>query len=449
MEGRKFDRKVYQDILQWKNEYAQKYVLFLKGARRVGKTTLAEKLGKEQYSSYITISFDKAPDEIKNLFVNSLEDLDNLFSALQLFYKKKLYVQDSLIIFDEIQLFPLARQALKTLLEDGRYNYLETGSLAGIEKKSKDILIPSEEHIINVYPMDYEEFLWANNQSEIISIMKDHLASLKPMGTYHRIIMKSFREYMLVGGMPQAVVEYVKTRDFGKVDFIKQKIISLYESDIEEQNEENSDYVRNFLLRVPSELSKHDKRYVITHINENARIRDYKGPIDWLNKAMIINISNSLSNLSAAFNLDVIDSSFKCYMMDTGLLVSLAYKDRPFLDNELYKAILLDKLRVNEGMIVENIVAQCLKANKRELYFYKKVDKESKKTVAEVDFLIRIQNKVCPIEVKSGTKESIKSLKKLKESYSKIIGSCYVLHDGEIIRKDDIVYLPYYLAAII
>ena len=444
-----FERKVYQEMLKWKREYAPHYALFLKGARRVGKTTLAEKLGREEYRSYILIRFDQTDTEIEDLFVNSLRDLDTLFTALQFVYGTRLYPRESLIILDEIQLFPPARQALKTLLEDGRYDYLETGSLASITKKSKQVLIPSEEYPIEVLPMDYEEFLWAQGDSFTMDVLKDHLYSKKPMGNLHRSAMKSFREYMLIGGMPQVVTAYVETKDFERVDFAKQQILNLYRNDMTEQDEENSDYVTNFFDRIPSELSKHDKRYVLSHVNPSARIRNYRNPIRWLEEAMIINIANNVDDPSAAFNLSISDPSFKCYLMDTGLLVTLAYKDRPYLDNEIYKSIFLDKLHVNEGMILENMVAQCLRASGHRAYFYKVTDKRSKRTAMEIDFLIRQGSKVIPIEVKSGDKSSLSSIKKLRDTYQSRIGKGIVLHHGEIHEDDSLLYLPYYLSPLL
>lgn len=440
-----FKRKVYDKMLKWKNEYAPNYALFLKGARRVGKSTLALKLGKEEYKSFIEIRFDKAPNEIKELFVNSLEDLDYLFNKLQIFYKTRLYVRESLIILDEIQLFPEARQALKTLLEDKRYDFVETGSLASITKKSKDILIPSEEYTIEVLPMDFEEFMWAMNDDITIDVIKEHYTRLKPLGKINKDIMKSFREYLLVGGMPQAVVEYATSKDFGKVDFVKQNILNLYENDIETQDEENPTYVKNIFLHIPSELSKHDKQFVLSHI-DGARRREYKGPVRWLNEAMIVNIAENVSDPSVAFNLSTTDPSFKCYMGDTGLLVSLAYKNKDYLENELYEAILFDKLHINEGMIIENVVSQLLKANGHNIYYYKKTDKELKTTVMEIDFLIRHNNKVCPVEVKSTNNYTISSLTKFKNTFNKKIGTLYVLHNEDIKVEDNITYLPYYMA---
>lgn len=444
-----YTRKIFDEMLRWKREYAPHYALFLKGARRVGKTTLAEKLGQEVYKSYILVRFDQANDEIRDLLVNGLRDLDTLFAALQLIYGKKLYRRESLIIFDEIQLFPLARQALKTLLEDGRYDYLETGSLAGITKKSKPILIPSEEYSLDVLPMDFEEFLWAKGDEMTMPVIREHFVSKKPMGALHQTIMKAFREYMLIGGMPQAVKAFLESKSFEKADFVKKSIINLYKNDMEDQEEENSDYVTNFFDRIPSELSKHDKRFVIGHINPSARIREYKGAIRWLNEAMLINIANNVDDPSPALNLNISDSAFKCYLSDTGLLVSLAFHDRAYLDNELYKNILLDKLQVNEGMLVENVVAQCLRANGKNAYFYTERNPKTRKTVLEIDFLIRKDKKIIPIEVKSADSTNIKSLKKLKEKYGKRIGDGIVLHHGEIKQQENMTFYPYYMASIL
>ena len=444
-----FERKVYQEMLRWKEEYAPEHALFLKGARRVGKTTLAEKLGKEEYRSYLLVRFDQAGDDVRSLFTDSLRDLDTLFATLQFVYGKRLYPRESLIILDEIQLFPPARQALKTLLEDGRYDYLETGSLATIEKRSKEILIPSEEYPVDVLPMDFEEYLWATGNDLVIPTLRERFDSLKPMGAMHQGAMKAFREYMLVGGMPRAVRAFAETRDFGRADFAKQRIISLYRSDMADQEEENPEYVTNFFDRIPSELSKHDKRYVLSHVDPHARIRDYRGPIRWLDEAMVINLANNVDDPSAALNLGVIDPSFKCYLMDTGLLVSLAYSDRPYLDNELYRAVLLDKLQVNEGMIVENVVAQCLRASGHRAYFYRETNEATRKTTMEIDFLVRQGNKVCPVEVKSGGSRSAKSILRFKEKFGRKVGMGYVLHAGEIRQEQGLTYLPYYMAPLL
>ena len=444
-----FKRKIYEKMIEWKQKRTPDYALFLKGPRRVGKSTLASKLGREQYKSFIEIRFDKAPEEIKNLFVNSLEDLDDMFEKIQIHYKTKLYRRESLIILDEIQLFPEARQALKTLLEDKRYDYIETGSLASIKRNSKKILKPSEEYTLNVYPLDFEEFLTAIGDEITFNVLKSHFESLKPLGAAHSQIKKLFRTYMLVGGMPQSVLAYIKTKDFGDVDFAKQQILDLYEGDMNDQEEENPDTLKNIFWHIPSELSKHDKKFMLSHIDPNARIRDYKGAIGWLNDAMILNMSENVSEISTAFNLSTIDPYFKCYLMDTGLLISLAFKNKDYLENELYEAILFDKLHVNEGMIVENAIAQAIRTKGERIYYFKKIDNESKKTIAELDFLVRRGNKINIIEAKSSKSNSIKSIDYVKTTYPKRIGKCYILHDGDIKIEKELIYLPYYFASLI
>ena len=444
-----YERKIYQSMLEWKEKYAPNYALFLKGARRVGKTTLAKKLGQEAYRSYILIRFDQAEEAIKDLFKNGLRDLDHLFTTLQFYYKTPLYERESLIILDAIQHFPLARQAIKTLLEDGRYDYLETGSLASITKRSKDILIPSEEYTLEVLPMDFEEFLWAQGDHFTINIIREHYEKVKPLKTYHRPIMKSFREFMMVGGMPQAVKAFVETKDFGQVDFAKQQIIRLCSNDIQDQHEENSEYITRFFTHIPSELSKRHKHYILNHIHKNARYREYQGSIRWLNEAMIINIANNIDDLNVGFNLSPRHPTFKCYMMDTGLLISLAFKDRPYLDNDLYKAILLDRLHINEGMLIENLVAQCLRANGHQSYFYIERHRDTRKVAIEIDFLIRQGKKLIPIEVKSSSSASLISLTRCKEKFGNRIGDGIVLHHGEVKREGNFVYLPYYMATVL
>ena len=439
-------------MLEWKEKYAPEYALFLKGARRVGKTTIAEELGRKEYKSYITVSFQSANQTVKDLFVDSLLDLDYLFNVLQMQYKKKLYPRNSLIILDEIQLYPLARQALKTLLEDGRYDYIETGSLAGITKKSKktEILIPSEEYPLEMFPLDFEEYLWAMGDEFSADIMRKHFESQKPFADLHRELFKKFREYMCIGGMPQAVVAYIRTRDFERVDFAKREILHLYKNDIKEQDEVNSIYVGNILENIPSELSKHDSAssintFKLSHIDKNARIRDYQGAINWLTEAMIINIARNITNPSPALTLTMDDDRFKCYLMDTGLLINLSFGDGSYMDNDFYRAILTDKLHINEGMFVENVVAQCLRTNGHKIIFYVEYDKLGKMEM-EVDFLIRSERKIVPIEAKSGKSYTTKSLKKFKEKYNIKVGKQYVLHEGDIRIEGDICYMPYYLA---
>lgn len=452
MAERQLKRKIYDELLKWKNEYAPEYALFIKGARRVGKTTMAEELGRKEYKSFVTVNFQSANDTIRDLFVNSLLDLDYLYNVIQMQYGVKLFERESLIILDEIQLFPLARQALKTLLEDGRYDFVETGSLAGIKKKTEkaEILIPSEEYAIEMFPLDFEEFLWAMGDEMTIPFVKSNYDKLKPLGNVHKSIMRKFREYMCVGGMPQAVVKYADTKDFEKVDFVKKEILELYRNDIKNQEEENSTYIGNILDNIPSELSKHERSsaFKLSHIDKNARYREYSKPLTWLTEAMIVNVARNVTDPSPALTLNMDDERFKCYLLDTGLLLNLSFSDGSYMDNEFYRAILTDKLHINEGMFVENVVSQCLRSNGHRILFYIEYNKAGK-PVMEIDFLIRKDRKVIPIEAKSGKTFAIKSLQNFKTKFTNRVGMQYVLYDGDIKRDGEILYLPYYVASIL
>lgn len=449
-------RKIYSKLLEWKKEYTPDYALFLKGARRVGKTTIAEEFGRNEYKSFITINFQRADDSIRDLFVNGLLDLDHFFNVIQFQYQTRLHPRESLIILDEIQLFPKARQALKTLLEDKRYDYIETGSLAGITKKSKkaEILIPSEEHDVEMYPLDFEEFLWATGDEFAVDIIREHYAKEKPFGaSLNKEILRRFREYMCVGGMPQAVIAFAQTKDYEKADRAKREILSLYWKDIKEQEEENSEYVGNILDNIPSELSRHGgvskiNEFHLSHIEPNARLREYKGPLRWLDEAMIINLARDTTDPSPALTLSLDGSRFKCYLMDTGLLINLGFGDKDYLENDFYRAILTDRLHVNEGMFIENIIAQCLRANGHKIVFYEERDKKGN-VAMEIDFIIRKDRKIIPIEAKSGKDYTIKSLEKFKKKFSNRVGLQYVLHEGDIKREGEILYLPYYVASIL
>lgn len=371
------------------------------------------------------------------------------FAQLQFEYKTQLYRRKSLIILDEIQFFPQARQALKTLLEDGRYDYLGTGSLAGMTKRSKDILIPSEEYTLEVHPLDFEEFLWARADTFTMPLMREHFDSKKPMGALYKSVMCSFREYMLVGGMPQAVQAFLNGKDYGASDSVKQQILLSWQEVMREQKKVNCDYLQAFFAHIPSELMRRNKRYVISHATSNARWREYEKPVHWLDASMLTNRVCALENIEGASDFGEIDPAFKCYLSDTGLLVSLAFSDRPYLENELYRAVLRDQLQVNEGMLVENVVAQCLKANGHRAYFCAERNPETRKTTMEIDFLIRQGKKIVPIKVKSSGSSSIKSLVRFKEKFGKRIGEAIVLHHGEIKRQDDVWYLPYYMATLL
>ncbi len=429
-------------MLQWKENLAPDCALFLEGGSGVGKTTLAEKLGKEAYQSYLVIHFDQVSPEVKTLFEESPLDLDRLFNALQVIFKTRLYPRQSLIILDEIQCFPPARQALKTLLEDGRYDYLETCSFASIA-------IASKEHRLGVSPMDFEEFMWAQGDDLTVPAIRDHYEKLKPAKALHKGFMKSFREYMLVGGMPQAVRAFVETKDYGKVDRVKQKLLTRYIEEMSPKRAKGADPVSRFFDHIPSELAKKDKRYVLSHLGKSARLREYQKAIEWVSNTGLVQLNHSVKDPTETVAFTVNPSNFKAYLMDTGLLISLAVKGRPYLENSLYEAILCDRLHVNEGMILENIVAQSLSAKGHRPHFYIERDPKTRKTKMEIDFLIRDGEKGVGLVIKGSSSARIKSLQRLKEKFGKRIGDGIVFHHGEVKREGNIVYLPYYMVTVI
>ena len=444
-----FERKIFQEMLKWKEQHAPHYALFLKGARRVGKTTLAEKLGREAYESYILIRFDQADQVVKDLFVTGLRDLDVFFS-----HSFSSSTSPSCIVESRSSSWTKFNSFLKLGKPSKRfwktvYDYLETGSLAGMTKRSKDILIPSEEYTLEVHPLDFEEFLWARADTFTMPFIREHFDSKKPMGALHQGMMRSFRGYMLVGGMPQVVQAFINGKDYGAADSEKQRILLFWQDGMREQSKENCDYLQAFFAHIPSELIRRNKRYVISHATPNARWREYEKPIHWLEASMMIDRVCALENIDGTDDFAVADPVFRCYLSDTGLLVSLAFSDRPYLENELYRAVLRDQQQVNEGMLVENVVAQCLKANGHRAYFYAERNPETRKTMMEIDFLIRQGKKIVPIEVKSSGSSNIKSLLRFKEKFGKRIGEAIVLHHGEIKRQDDVWSLPYYMATLL
>lgn len=382
-------RKIYDTIIQWKTTSSSTTALLIDGTRRVGKSYIAEEFARENYKSYILIDFDRAGKEVTYLFVNYLDDLDNLFMYLSAYYNTKLYQHDSLIIFDEVQLFPKARAAIKYLVADGRYDYLETGSLMPIKKNVKDIVIPSEERHINMYPMDFEEFLWAMGNETLVPIMRDSFEKKKPMGqALHRKAMDYFRQYMIVGGMPQAVALYAETRDFETVDRVKCDILTLYQQYIMKHSEGNELEVEAVFDEIPAQLSKHEKRFRLSDIKSGARFRDYKQPFYWLFDAMIVNTCYNSTEPNIGLKLNKGRKTLKCYMADTGLLISHAFDENGIVSEEIYKKLLFDKLSVNNGMIMENMVVQMLTAAGHRLYFFSKSSRENADERMEIDFLI-------------------------------------------------------------
>ena len=448
-------RKIYTELLKWKEEEAGRTALLIDGARRVGKSYIVENFAKQEYKSYIIIDFNRVNQEVTELFENYLNDLDLFFMYLSNYYNVKLYERDTLIIFDEVQLFPRARAAIKYLVADGRYDYIETGSLMSIKKNVKDIVIPSEERHLRMYPLDFEEFLWALDNESLMDFIKVFFEKKKPLGAaLHRKAMDYFRQYMIVGGMPQAVERYVETKDFERVDRVKRDILELYRADIVKHAQGYEMKVEQIFDDIPAQLQKHDKKFKLSSLKKEARFRDYEDAIFWLSDAMIVNVcyNSTAPNIGLKLNMDRV--TMKCYMADTGLLISHAYDENGIVSEEIYKKLLFDKLEVNKGMIMENIVAQMLVASGHKLYFYNNPSRDDASLRMEIDFLIaksKITSKhnISPIEVKSGGKYTLTSLKKCREKYTEQLDTLYVLHKNDLKVEEGIVYLPLYMTPLL
>mgnify|MGYP000727899939 FL=1 len=448
-------RKIYTELLKWKEEEAGRTALLIDGARRVGKSYIVENFAKQEYKSYIIIDFNRVNQEVTELFENYLNDLDLFFMYLSNYYNVKLYERDTLIIFDEVQLFPRARAAIKYLVADGRYDYIETGSLMSIKKNVKDIVIPSEERHLRMYPLDFEEFLWALDNESLMDFIKVFFEKKKPLGAaLHRKAMDYFRQYMIVGGMPQAVERYVETKDFERVDRVKRDILELYRADIVKHAQGYEMKVEQIFDDIPAQLQKHDKKFKLSSLKKEARFRDYEDAIFWLSDAMIVNVcyNSTAPNIGLKLNMDRV--TMKCYMADTGLLISHAFDENGIVSEEIYKKLLFDKLEVNKGMIMENIVAQMLVASGHKLYFYNNPSRDDASLRMEIDFLIaksKITSKhnISPIEVKSGGKYTLTSLKKCREKYAEQLDTLYVLHKNDLKVEEGIVYLPLYMTPLL
>ena len=448
-------RKIYEKLLDWKRKEAGRTALLIDGARRVGKSYIAQVFAEAEYKSHILIDFNRAPKEVVDLFDNYLNDLDTLFMYLSNFYGTKLYERETLIILDEVQLCPRARSAIKYLVADGRYDYLETGSLMTIKKNVKDILIPSEEEHIKMYPLDFEEFLWALDNDMLMPFIRNCYEKKQPMGqALHRKAMDYFRQYMIVGGMPQAVERYVQTRDFDSVDRVKRSILELYRADIVKHAERYEMKVEQIFDDIPAQLQKHDKKFKLSSLKKEARFRDYEDAMFWLSDAMIMNVCYNSTAPSIGLKLNMDRMTLKCYMADTGLLISHAFDENGIVSEEIYKKLLFDKLEVNKGMIVENIVAQMLVASGHKLYFYANASRDDVTERMEIDFLIaksKISNRhnISPIEVKSSKNYTLRSLQKFKSKFDEQTHIPYVIHPGDYKEENGIVYLPLYMTPLL
>ncbi|MBQ0052432.1 MAG: ATP-binding protein [Treponema sp.] len=443
-------RNIYQKLLDWKNECNGSKALMIEGARRIGKSTIAEKFAKENYQSYILIDFNNASKKVKDNFEN-LINLDLFYQTLSLEYNKKLYPRHSLIIFDEIQKFPRAREAIKYLVQDGRYDFIETGSLISIKENVKDITVPSEERKIKMYPVTFEEFLCAKGEEILLEYIENCWKNKTPLDQKsHAKAMHVFREYMLVGGMPKSIVAYLENSlDFEKSDIEKRDILNLYRDDIKKAARRYNSKVSALFENIPAYLSTHEKKVVLSKIDEGAVFDRYDEPLFWLDDSMICNLCYKCNDPCVGFALNKNDSAVKCYMGDTGLLVSLAFSENEIAGEQLYKSIMDGKLSLNEGMIYENAISQMISASGHKLYFYTHYSEEKRRNDIEIDFLLsnesKLNFKVFPLEVKSSKNYTTSSLKSFKEKFGKKIDTSFIIHPKNLSIEENVVKIPPYM----
>lgn len=438
-----FKRKLYTEMLQWKQDSNGASALLIKGARRVGKSTLAKEFAKHEYDSFIAIDFAKCSKEVRDLF-DDISDLDYIFMRLQMMYKVTLKPRASVIIFDEVQKCPNARQAIKYLVEDGRYDYIETGSLLSIKQNVKDIIIPSEEDELTLNPLDYEEFKWALGDEVSIPMLRQFFEKRKSMGDEaNRNLMRDLRLHMLVGGMPQAVKTYLETKNMGRVDQAKRRIIRLYEKDF--MKIDPSGMASKLFMAIPSELTRNASRYTVNAPTDGDGRHDRLMEVIFdMQDSMVVNMAYHANDPNVGMALHRSSDRFKMYLCDTGLFVTLAFWDKKFTENIIYEKLLSDKLSADLGYVYENIVAQMLKANGHELYYYT-WPSETSNHLYEVDFLLSNGTKIDPIEVKSSGYKTHKSLDLFCDKFSSRVNKRYLIYTKDLRKEENIIYLPAYM----
>lgn len=447
-------RKIYNELLEWKNKRNGTTAVIIEGARRIGKSYIVEEFARNEYDSYLLIDFNKADKVVWEWFDNYLEDLDTLLMNLQIHYNVRLTPRKSVIIFDEVQLCPRARSAIKYLVADGRYDYIETGSLISIKKNVKDILIPSEEQSLPMYPMDFEEFLWALDDELMMPFITQCFQKRKPLGGLHRKALDYFRTYMIVGGMPQAILKYIETHDFEEVDRIKRSILQVYKNDIAKYASNVEHKVKSIFDELPAQLQKHEKKFRLSALEPGAAYRDYDDAFFWLSDAGIVNICYNCTAPNIGLRLNMERNTLKCYMADTGLLFSHAFDEKGRVPNEIYQKIIHDKLEINEGMLVENIVAQMLTTAGHKLYFYSNSSRENAEARMEIDFLtakskLTSRHNITPIEVKSSQRYTLSSLNKCINKFGNYLTTPIVLHSADLKQEKGIDYLPLYMTPLL
>lgn len=446
-----FERKIYEKMVNWKKGAQGSKALFIEGARRIGKSTIVEAFARNEYKSYILIDFNDVSEAVKDAFLNYLQDLDTFFMILSTEYRTTLYPGKSVLIFDEIQQFPKARQSIKRLVKDGRFDYMETGSLISIRENVQDITIPSEERIIKMYPMDFEEFCLAMGEAGMVQYIKKCFTEEMPLtDQLHHKAMLLYRQYLVVGGMPQSVAAYLENnRSFAKADTEKRDILSLYRDDIMKIEAKYQSRVLSIFDQIPSFLSQHEKRVILSNIEAGASFSKFNDTFFWLSNSMIANECFNCTDPNIGLALNEDRTYLKCYMGDTGLLVSHAFTESEIETEDLYRHLILGRLSINEGMVFENAVMQALVCNGYTPYFYTHYNTEKHRNDIEIDFLISNKSKtryrVCPIEVKSSERYSIASLRKFIEKFRERIGQAYVIDTKNYRKKDGIIYMPAYM----
>lgn len=438
-----FKRKIYKELLSWKNEDNGATAMLIKGARRIGKSTIAEEFAKNEYDSYILIDFTKCSDEIRALF-DDMSDINRIFLRLQLEFGVNLVERKSVIIFDEVQFCPKARQAIKHLVKDGRYDYIETGSLISIRKNVQGILIPSEEVELSMYPMDYEEFKWAMDDNATIGLLQQLFNDKKPVGdALSRKLLRDFRLYMLVGGMPQAVAALLESNNLERVDRVKRAIINLYEKDFNRIDPTGN--ASKMFHQIPAQLANNANRYKSWSATDGTPQASLDEIISEMKESMVVNLAYHSNDPNVGMALHHSTDRFKMFACDTGLFITLAFWDKKFTDNVIYNKLLTDKLTADLGYVYENAVAQILKASGHELYYYT-FPTDSGKHNYEIDFLIADGHKISPIEVKSSGYKTHASLDKFCEKYSARINHSYLVYTKDLRKEGQIIYLPIYMS---
>lgn len=444
-----FKRKIYKKMQEWKEKSNGKSAILLEGARRVGKSTIVEAFAQNEYEDYMLLDFAREDKLIRQNFEENIGNLDAFFRNLFLLKGKSLPEKKAVIIMDEVQLFPLARQAIKYLVADGRYDYIETGSLISIKKNVKDILIPSEEYKVKMFPMDFEEFMWAQGDEVTVPAIREAFQNRLPMGeAIHRKILSHFRTYMAVGGMPQAVAAYVEGSSYEEIDFIKRNIVTLYEDDLRKYDEDNREKASVIYKTIPEQLENRNSHFRFSLVDKSARYKNYVDAVNFIAESMIGNECCNVTSPGVSLEAYADRSNFKLYMGDTGLLVTQIMRSGEDTGTDLYKALIFDKLGINQGMIMENMVAQMLRANGYSLYFHEFLDcskEEKKEKKYEVDFLIVKKKKVCPIEVKSSGYKRHKSFDCFAQKYQLRMEDRFIIYSKDLKREDGVTYIPFYM----